>query len=71
MDDGGYDISDYYSIDPLFGNMADMDELIREADKRGIKILMGPCNQPLLRRARVVQKSPGRPEQRGSGIFLF
>lgn len=40
MDDGGYDIADYYSIDPLFGNMEDMDELIREADKRGMKILM-------------------------------
>lgn len=40
MDDGGYDISDYEDIDPLFGSMADMDELLREANKRGIKILM-------------------------------
>lgn len=40
MVDNGYDISDYYDIDPQFGTMADMDELISEADKRGIKIIM-------------------------------
>lgn len=40
MIDGGYDISDYQAIDPMFGTMADMDELIQEADNYGIKILM-------------------------------
>lgn len=40
MDDGGYDISDYYHIDPMFGTDADMDELIQKADRLGIKILM-------------------------------
>ncbi|MGQ1612018.1 alpha-glucosidase [Listeria monocytogenes] len=40
MDDGGYDISDYYEIDPMFGTMSDMDELIEKAEKLGIKILM-------------------------------
>ena len=29
--DQGYDISDYYNIDPLFGNMDDMEELLAEA----------------------------------------
>lgn len=38
--DQGYDIADYYAIDPVFGTMEDMDELIKEADQRGIKILM-------------------------------
>lgn len=38
--DQGYDISDYYKIDPRFGTMEDMDELIAEAKKRGISILM-------------------------------
>ena len=38
--DQGYDISDYYSIDPAFGTMEDMDELIREAQKRAMYILM-------------------------------
>lgn len=40
MDDGGYDISDYYSINPMFGTMDDMDELLAEANRRGIKIIM-------------------------------
>lgn len=38
--DQGYDISDYYSIDPIFGDMKDMEELIEEAKKRDISILM-------------------------------
>lgn len=39
-DDNGYDISDYENIMTEFGTMEDMDRLIQEADKRGIKILM-------------------------------
>lgn len=39
-DDNGYDISDYYNIMPEAGTMADLERLIKEADKRGIKILM-------------------------------
>ncbi len=38
--DQGYDISDYYDIDPRFGTMEDMDCLIAEAKKRGMYILM-------------------------------
>lgn len=38
--DQGYDISDYYSIDPCFGTMEDMDLLIAEAKKRDMYILM-------------------------------
>lgn len=38
--DQGYDISDYYNIDPRFGTMEDMDELLREAKQRGMFILM-------------------------------
>lgn len=38
--DYGYDISDYKGIHPEFGTMADMDQLLREAEKRDIKIVM-------------------------------
>lgn len=38
--DNGYDISDYCGIDPMFGTMEDMEELIREAKKRGISIIL-------------------------------
>ena len=38
--DEGYDISDYYNIDPRFGTMDDMEQLIAEAKKRDMYILM-------------------------------
>ena len=38
--DQGYDISDYYNIDPRFGTMDDMDRLLAEAKKRDIGIVM-------------------------------
>lgn len=38
--DNGYDISDYYSIQPDFGSLEDLKNLIRDAKERGIQILM-------------------------------
>ena len=38
--DNGYDISDYYTIDPLFGTMDDFDDLSRECKKRDINIML-------------------------------
>jgi len=40
MKDFGYDISDYRDIDPIFGNLADFDELIAKAHALGIKIMI-------------------------------
>jgi oligo-1,6-glucosidase len=40
MDDNGYDISDYTDIDPLFGTLADLDELIAELHARGMRLVM-------------------------------
>ena len=40
MDDNGYDISDYQDVDPLFGSLADLDELIAGAHQRGIALVM-------------------------------
>jgi trehalose-6-phosphate hydrolase len=38
--DNGYDISDYYNIQEEYGTMDDFDQLLCEAHKRGIKIIM-------------------------------
>jgi len=38
--DNGYDISDYQDIDPMFGTMQDMEELILRAGEHGIKIIL-------------------------------
>ena len=40
MDDNGYDISDYTDVDPLFGTLADLDELIAELHNRNMKLVM-------------------------------
>ena len=40
MSDAGYDISDYRSIDPVFGTLADADALIAEAHAAGIRIII-------------------------------
>lgn len=40
QDDNGYDISDYCDIDPMFGTLAGMDDLIAEAKKHHIRIIM-------------------------------
>ena len=39
MNDNGYDVANYVEINPDFGNMADVEELIAEADKRGIGLM--------------------------------
>jgi alpha-glucosidase len=38
--DGGYDISDYYSVHPQLGDLDDLDRLIAEAGKRGIHVIL-------------------------------
>ncbi|MEE1237474.1 MAG: alpha-amylase family glycosyl hydrolase, partial [Turicibacter sp.] len=40
MDDNGYDVSDYYQIAKEFGTIEDFKELLEEAKKRDIKIVM-------------------------------
>jgi alpha-glucosidase len=38
--DFGYDVSDYYSIDPKFGTMADFEALLKEAHQKGLHIIL-------------------------------
>lgn len=40
QNDNGYDVADYRSIDPIFGTMTDLEELIDEAKKRGIELML-------------------------------
>ncbi|MBI5089327.1 MAG: hypothetical protein HZB15_10845 [Actinobacteria bacterium] len=40
MADFGYDVSDYCDIDPIFGTLADMDDLIAAAHGRGLRVLL-------------------------------
>ncbi|MFF7180738.1 alpha-amylase family glycosyl hydrolase [Streptomyces sp. NPDC008121] len=38
--DGGYDVADYRAVDPVFGDLADADELVRAAHALGLKVIV-------------------------------
>ena len=40
QNDNGYDISDYYNIDPMYGTIEDFEELVKESNKRGLKLML-------------------------------
>lgn len=40
MKDFGYDISDYMDVDPIFGTLADLEELFKVAKDKGIQIIL-------------------------------
>jgi len=40
MVDFGYDVADYCDVDPCFGTLADFDDLLMQAHRRGLKVLI-------------------------------
>lgn len=66
QDDNGYDISNYQDIDPIFGNLGDLDELIAALHCRGMKLVMDLVvnhtsdEHPWFRESRAVTTSPKR-----------
>ena len=40
MADGGYDVADHRDVDPVFGNLSDLDTLLAGAHRRGLKVLV-------------------------------
>ncbi len=67
MADGGYDVADYRDIDPLFGTLADAEELIRAVHDVGLKIVIdivpNHCSDQHPWFTAAVAAGPGRPER--------
>lgn len=71
MDDNGYDIANYREIDPVFGTNADLEELVREADRRGIKILMDLVINHCSDEHPWFQKALADPDSEEASYFIF
>lgn len=86
LKDDGYDIADYYSINPSYGNISQFKKLLKEAHKRGLKIITELVinhtsdQHPWFQKARKAPKgSPEReyyvwtdnPEQYGDTRIIF
>lgn len=69
--DQGYDISDYYKIAPEFGTMEDFDELLAEAKKRGMHILMDLVINHCSDKHEWFQKALADPEGEYADYFYF
>ena len=69
--DQGYDISDYYAIEPIFGTMEDMEELIAEGKKRGISIIMDLVVNHCSSHHEWFQKALADPEGPYADYFYF
>ncbi len=70
--DAGYDVSDYCSVDPIFGTLDDFDALVAKAGEHGIKVIVdlvpNHCSDqhPLFQAA--LKAGPGSPER---DMFIF
>ncbi len=69
--DQGYDISDYYRIAPEFGTMEDFDELLAEAKKRGMQIVMDLVVNHCSDQHEWFQKALADPEGEYADYFYF
>lgn len=70
--DHGYDVADYFDIDPMFGDLAAFDELVAQARARGIKVLMdvvpNHCSSQHAWFRAALAAAPGSPER---ACFFF
>lgn len=71
MADNGYDISDYKKIADEFGTMEDMDELIEEAKKRDIKIILDLVINHTSDEHEWFQKALKDPESKYHDYYIF
>lgn len=67
----GYDIRDYYAVNPDYGTAADLQELVETAHARGLRVLLDFEPSHLSREHPYFQDAFGNPTSRYSGWFLW
>lgn len=71
MEDNGYDISDYRQIDPVFGTNDDMWELLKEAKRRNIRVIMDLVVNHCSDEHPWFEKAVAEPDSEEAGYFIF
>lgn len=71
MEDNGYDISDYYKVDPIFGTNDDMDRLLGEAKKRDMKVILDLVVNHCSDEHAWFRKAVEDPDSEEAGYFYF
>ncbi|MHA7275279.1 glycoside hydrolase family 13 protein [Arthrobacter sp. Hz1] len=70
--DGGYDVSDYCDVDPIFGTLEDFDALVTKATSHGLRVIIdlvpNHCSQEHQLFKNALAAAPGSPER---GVFIF
>ncbi|GGA48927.1 alpha-amylase [Paenibacillus physcomitrellae] len=69
--DNGYDISDYYRVNPIYGTDEDLDQLIEEAGRRGIKIILDLVINHCSDQHAWFQMALQEPDSEEAGYFYF
>ncbi len=71
MRDNGYDVEDYYTVDPQFGTMEDMDKLLEQADKLGIRVIIDMVLNHTSDRHRWFREALRDPDSRYRDYYIF
>lgn len=71
MRDNGYDVEDYYAVDPQFGNMADMDALLVRAKELGIRVIIDMVLNHTSDRHRWFQEALKDPKSKYRDFYIF
>ncbi|GAB6985027.1 glycoside hydrolase family 13 protein [Nocardioides pyridinolyticus] len=70
--DGGYDVSDYRSVDPRLGTLADFDELVDRAGRLGLKVIIDIVpNHTSSRHPWFLEALDSPPGSRARGRYIF
>ena len=69
--DNGYDVADYFSVDPDFGSLADFDHFIREAHRRKIRVIIDVVLNHVSTEHRWFKEAVSSPDSPYRDYFLF